>query len=50
MDGFYPVVSFMAFLSGGCFGFYYAWRTGRARVAERASQNGITDIELAEAA
>lgn len=26
MDGFYPVVSFLAFLSGGCFGFYYSWR------------------------
>ena len=29
MDSFYPVVSFMAFLSGGCFGWYYAWRSNR---------------------
>ena len=26
LDGFYPLVSLAAFLSGGCFGFYAAWR------------------------
>jgi hypothetical protein len=30
LDGFYPLVSLAAFLSGGCFGFYAAWR-GYAR-------------------
>ncbi|HKY51856.1 MAG TPA: hypothetical protein VJP45_11430 [Candidatus Limnocylindria bacterium] len=30
IDGFYPLVSLAAFLSGGCFGFYAAWR-GYAR-------------------
>ena len=28
MDAFFPVVSLLAFLSGCCFGFYYAWRSG----------------------
>jgi hypothetical protein len=31
VDSFYPVVSFLAFLSGGCFGLYYGWRSGLAR-------------------
>jgi hypothetical protein len=35
VDSFYPVVSLVAFLSGGCFGFYYAWRTGALRTVER---------------
>ena len=35
MDSFYPVVSLLAFLSGGCFGFYYAWRSGALRTVER---------------
>ncbi|HUG06376.1 MAG: hypothetical protein WEE03_00515 [Chloroflexota bacterium] len=30
IDGYYPLVSLAAFLSGGCFGFYAAWR-GYAR-------------------
>jgi hypothetical protein len=29
IDGFYPLVSLAAFLSGGCFGFYAAWRGHR---------------------
>jgi len=36
LDGFYPLVSLAAFLSGGCFGFYAAWRgyaIRRARIA-----------------
>jgi hypothetical protein len=33
-DGFYPLVSLAAFLSGGCFGFYAAWRG----YAERRAQ------------
>jgi len=28
VDAFYPVISLLAFLSGCCFGFYYAWRAG----------------------
>jgi len=35
VDSFYPVVSLLAFLSGGCFGFYYAWRTGALGTLER---------------
>ena len=27
MDSFFPVVSFLAFVSGGCFGWYYHWRS-----------------------
>ena len=34
LDGFYPLVSLAAFLSGGCFGFYAAWRG----YAERRAQ------------
>ena len=37
LDGFYPLVSLAAFLSGGCFGFYAAWRgyaDRRARIHE----------------
>jgi len=37
LDGFYPLVSLAAFLSGGCFGFYAAWRgyaIRRARIAQ----------------
>ena len=47
MDSFYPVVSFMAFISGGCFGWYYAWRVTHAR------PKAVTEPEataLAEAA
>jgi hypothetical protein len=39
IDAFYPLVSLAAFLSGGCFGFYAAWRgyeRGRTRVREVA--------------
>jgi hypothetical protein len=32
------VVSFLAFLSGGCFGFYYSWR-----VHARASKLRLVD-------
>ena len=47
MDSFYPLVSFMAFLSGGCFGWYYAWRTSqRRRVADKVSE----PVNLARAA
>jgi hypothetical protein len=36
LDGFYPLVSLAAFLSGGCFGFYAAWRGyGRRRAQIR---------------
>jgi hypothetical protein len=34
LDGFYPLVSLAAFLSGGCFGFYAAWRGYAARRAQ----------------
>jgi hypothetical protein len=34
VDSFYPVVSLLAFLSGSCFGFYYAWRSGSFRTIE----------------
>ena len=34
LDGFYPLVSLAAFLSGGCFGFYAAWRGYGARRAQ----------------
>ena len=37
LDGFYPLVSLAAFLSGGCFGFYAAWRgytEGRTKLRE----------------
>jgi len=26
VDAFYPIVSLLAFLSGACFGCYFAWR------------------------
>jgi hypothetical protein len=29
MDGFFPVVSALAFLSGSCFGFFFAGRAHR---------------------
>jgi len=29
VDTFYPVVSLLAFMSGGCFGLYYGWRSRR---------------------
>jgi hypothetical protein len=35
IDGFYPLVSLAAFLSGGCFGFYAAWRGYAMRRAQR---------------
>ena len=35
MDSFYPVISLAAFLSGGCFGFYYAWRSRQLALVER---------------
>ncbi|HEV8670023.1 MAG TPA: hypothetical protein VGS01_04725 [Candidatus Limnocylindria bacterium] len=35
LDGFYPLVSLAAFLSGGCFGFYAAWRGYAERMAHR---------------
>ena len=38
MDGFYPIVSLLAFLSGGCFGFYYSWR-----VHTRAAKPRLVD-------
>ena len=31
VDTFYPIVSVLAFLSGGCFGLYYGWRSRTAR-------------------
>lgn len=34
LDGFYPLVSLTAFLSGGCFGFYAAWRGYAKRRAQ----------------
>jgi hypothetical protein len=34
LDGFYPLVSLAAFLSGGCFGFYAAWRGYAQRRAQ----------------
>ena len=37
LDGYYPLVSLAAFLSGGCFGFYAAWRvTGDQRFYDMA--------------
>ena len=38
LDGFYPLVSLAAFLSGGCFGFYAAWRGHAERRAQRRAQ------------
>jgi len=38
LDGFYPLVSLAAFLSGGCFGFYAAWRGYAERRARRREQ------------
>jgi hypothetical protein len=46
VDGFSPVVSLLAFLSGGCFGFYYAWRSHDAPTATPM----MRDEDLAEAA
>jgi len=34
LDGFYPLVSLAAFFSGGCFGFYAAWRGYAQRRAQ----------------
>jgi hypothetical protein len=43
LDGFYPLVSLAAFLSGGCFGFYAAWRgyaLRRAQIRELPRKKG----------
>ena len=38
VDLFYPVVSLLAFLSGACFGFYYAWRQEHLKVAPQRQE------------
>jgi hypothetical protein len=43
LDGFYPLVSLAAFLSGGCFGFYAAWRgygVRRGQIRELPRKSG----------
>jgi hypothetical protein len=49
LDGFYPLVSLAAFLSGGCFGFYAAWRgyaRRRARIHELARErHGLKEVD-----
>ena len=39
MDGFFPAVSLLAFLSGGCFGFYYSWRVHTRAAKPRLLQD-----------
>jgi hypothetical protein len=48
LDGFYPLVSLAAFVSGGCFGFYAAWR-GHAIRRERIHELRRERHELKEA-
>jgi len=49
IDGFYPLVSLAAFLSGGCFGFYAAWR-GYAQRRTKIRELPRERRELSEAA